>query len=146
MGFFRAYLYNGTQWTRQQSGQLPDIDEPWLMVDVHDSAYTTITYRPTGSGSGVAYLGRAPHSTAESADQEADGLVEWWARAHETSVPSGFDSKKQQIAAYLSSVDNPTTVKPGDGGQPDPAETYAELKTARFLVALGVPVPDELVR
>ncbi|RSM88717.1 hypothetical protein DMH04_08860 [Kibdelosporangium aridum] len=142
MGFSGAYLYDGTQWTRQQSGQLPDIAEPWLMVDVHDSAYTTITYRPTGSGSGVAYLGRAPRG----ADQAADGLVEWWARTHEAAGPSEFDSKKEQIAAYLSTVDNSATVKPGDGGQPDPAETYAELKTARFLVALGLPVPDELVR
>jgi hypothetical protein len=153
MGFSGTYLYDGRRWMSQERGQRPEVAEPWLMVDVHDSDFTAITYCPAGPGNGVAYLGRAPRGTlkgdktwtAADIEREAGGLVSWWARIHGSVDETGLEAKKRQIAEYLSGDGGSAEVKPGDGGQRDAAELFAELKTSRFLVALDLPVPDELV-
>ncbi len=68
-----------------EADKLPTVPEPWLLVDIHDSDIATIAYRPTGSGSGVAYLGVTPRtyfedpgaSAPSDVAREAGGLVEW---------------------------------------------------------------------
>ncbi|MEV7986869.1 hypothetical protein [Micromonospora sp. NPDC085948] len=60
---------------------------PWLLVDIHDSDSATLTYRPAGPGTGVAYLGYTPRTYFENPDasaptdavREAAGLSAWWA-------------------------------------------------------------------
>jgi hypothetical protein len=148
MGFSGAYVYSGGQWTPQEPGQRPDAAEPWLMMDVHDSDFTTVTYHPAEPGADVVYLGRPPHSAQAQADTEraAEGLARWWGRLHQTADDGEFDAKRRQIAAYLMVDPGSGEPKPGDGGEKDPAETFAELKTTRFLVALDLPVPEPLIR
>jgi hypothetical protein len=142
VGFSGTYVYSGGQWTTQERGQQPEPAEPWLMVDVVDSDFTTVTYRPAEPGTGVTYLGHGPHTDVE---REAEGLARWWARPREPSDDE-FDAKRRQIAAYLAVDPRSAGPKPGDGGETDPAEVSAELKTTRFLVALDLPVPDALIR
>jgi hypothetical protein len=150
MGFSGAYVYSGGQWTSLERRQRSEFAEPWLMVDVHDSDFTTVTYSPAEPGTGVVYLGQAPNSpqaTTSQADAEraAEGLARWWAGLHETDDEE-FDAKRRQIAAYLARDPSSDQPKPGDGGERDPAEIFAELKTTRFLVALDLPVPEALIR
>jgi hypothetical protein len=147
MGISGAYVYSGGQWTSQERGQRPDVAEPWLMVDVHDSDFTTVTYSPAEPGNDVACLGDTPQARTSRADAEraAEGLARWWAGLHEVGDEE-FDAKRRQIEAYLVVDPGSDEPKPGDGGEKDPAETHAELKTSRFLVALDLPVPDPLIR
>lgn len=38
MGVFGTYVYDGARWLEHLPDQHPDLEEPWLMVDVHDNA------------------------------------------------------------------------------------------------------------
>jgi hypothetical protein len=64
MGFFGAFMFDGRSWTPQEPGTTPtsDVAGRWLCMDIHDSDIATIAYRPTGPGSGVAYLGETPRT------------------------------------------------------------------------------------
>ncbi|WP_431946055.1 hypothetical protein [Micromonospora marina] len=87
MGFLGTYLFDEGRWTVHQPAEQAAIPEPWLLVDIHDSDIATLTYRPAGPGSGVAYLGYTPRTYSENSDasaqtdvvREAAGLSVWWA-------------------------------------------------------------------
>ena len=65
MGYFGTFLFVGQSWMEAGADEIvaPDADF-WLHVDIHDSDIATITYRPTGIGSGVTYLGYTPARTS----------------------------------------------------------------------------------
>lgn len=132
----------------------PTIPEPWLLVDIHDSDIATITYRPPGPGSGVAYLGDTPRTYFENPDasaptdaaREAAGLGAWWAHQHGRTSGTEREAKEAELAAYLAEDLNPADIDHDDDDDPDDAEVFVEVKTARFLAALDLPVPDDLPR
>jgi hypothetical protein len=136
MGFDGTYLYDGENWAPHARDRQPDAAEPWLLVDIRDNV-TTITYRPSGGGSGVAHL-RTGDTQRADVSAEAAGLTDWWALRHPDDP--AYAEKKAQIADYLS---GPGANAPAD--ETDYSEVYVELKTSRFLVALDLPVPDVLL-
>ncbi|MDQ1292622.1 MAG: hypothetical protein QG608_502 [Actinomycetota bacterium] len=89
----------------REGGESPDNAEPWLLVDIHDSDIATITYRPAGLGTGVAYLGCAPRTYFEDLQasaptdvaREAAGLATWWASTH----PGVGDAERNVVEAAL---------------------------------------------
>jgi hypothetical protein len=113
MGFFGTYLYAQNRWSEHSAGFLPTVTEPWLLVDIHDSDFTIVTYRPAGPGSGVAYLGITPRdyfedpTASEPTDVtgEAAGLAFWWTQMHST----GDGAKAGQLATFLA-ADEPAGV------------------------------------
>src|SRR6185369_891340 len=90
VGFFGTYLYHDAIWTSHRPDVMPGVSPPWLVVDIHDSDVTTVTYQPAGPGTGVAYLGYTPRTYFERDDasaptdvqREASGLALWWAELH----------------------------------------------------------------
>jgi hypothetical protein len=60
-GFFGRYVFDGRTWHNAdpEADQAPDIGALWLSVDIHDSDFATVRYKPSGPGSGTAYLGKA---------------------------------------------------------------------------------------
>jgi len=152
MGFFGRFHFDGTAWTEPDDDPRP----PWLSVDIHDSDIATITYEPAGPGTGIAYLGETPRSYFEEEDAseptdtaaEAAGLAAWWAELHDEGA---VGTKERELVAYLAEDTDPDQVEeededPDDLDEVDDAEIFVEVKTARFLAALDLPVPDELVR
>lgn len=109
MGFFGAYLFDGHRWTAHQPAEQPTIAEPWLLVDIHDSDIATVTYRPVGPGSGVAYLGHTPRTYFENPDasaptdvaREAAGLGAWWAQQRGGASDTERSAKEAGLTAYL---------------------------------------------
>ncbi|CAM3739030.1 hypothetical protein KIPE111705_22485 [Kibdelosporangium persicum] len=143
MGYSGTLLYDGRQWTRWRSGDTPDVAGPWLVVDVHDSEFTTLEYHPEGPGSGVAHLGDTPADVTVDVPREARGLAAWWAEVHGETDDEAVRRTESVITDYL--VDRQAR-RGHDGDEVDEGEVYAEIRTTRLLVALGLPVPDELVR
>jgi hypothetical protein len=76
MAFSGTYLYDGTAWTPHERDRQPDVAEPWLLVGLNGNT-TTLTYRPTGRGSGVTHL-RAGDSQLDepNVSVEAAGLAD----------------------------------------------------------------------
>ncbi|MDG4750289.1 hypothetical protein O7630_05015 [Micromonospora sp. WMMD718] len=159
MGFFGTYLFNGHRWTAHHPAEQPTIPEPWLLVDIHDSDIATITYRPPGPGSGVAYLGDTPRTYFENPDasaptdaaREAAGLGAWWAHQHGRAGGTEREAKEADLAVYLAEDLDPADIDldhddDEDDEGLDDAEIFVEVKTARFLAALDLPVPDDLPR
>lgn len=147
MGFFGTYHFDGTAWSETDPDGGLSGSEPWLWVDVYDSDFATLRYGPAGSGTGTSYLGLTPRiyfdSTNASAPtdvgREARGLVEWWASRHPDASGADQEAKEAEIASFLASDDEPPDDEPADD-----ADIFVEIKTARFLVAMGLPLPDEL--
>ncbi|MEV4314825.1 hypothetical protein [Actinocrispum sp. NPDC049592] len=126
MAFSGTLLYENGTWTSVDRDTRPDSADPWLKVDVQDTA--TITYGPAPDG--VVHLG-------DTAEEAADGLVQWWARTRDSA--EGIDDKRRKIAEYL--AEPLDRAKAGE----DAGAAYIEIKTSRFLVALDLPVPDALL-
>lgn len=154
MGFFGTYLYDGSQWMEHSIDRSPGIAEPWILVDIHDGDITAIMYSPTGPGSGVAYLGYTPRTYFEDEKasaptdvaREAAGLVAWWAQLRGGASDSERRAKQNELAGYLAEDIDPSDIDVG-GAHDDElndAEIFVEIKTAHFLGALDLPVPDEL--
>jgi hypothetical protein len=163
MGFFGTYLYEDGAWRsgvvtpshdelwRPLRVEAPVAGEPWLLVDIHDSDITTITYRPTGPGTGTAYLGYTPRSYFErdgasaptDVPREAAGLASWWRQVHAAADAS---DKEAEIAAFLAHDLGPSEDDDDDTEDEDldDAEVFVEVKTAQFLAALGLPLPADL--
>ncbi|RAS69063.1 hypothetical protein C8D87_1021141 [Lentzea atacamensis] len=151
VGFFGTYAYEHGQWKTLSEGELPPLDEPSLWIDIHDSDITSVVYAPAGPGSGVAYLGLTPRTYFENPNasdptdvlREAAGLAAWWALHN-----SGDATAKQaELLGYLAADENPDDVEWDEGEDVDAiddAEVFVEVKTARFLAALGLPVPYDL--
>lgn len=152
MGFFGGYIFDGSTWHGfdPDSGQNPDIAEPWLSADIHDSDFATVLYEPAGPGSGTAYLGCTPRiyfgdesaSAPTDALREAAGLASWLARQR---VVSDEAELRELIASFLA-ADIEDQLPDHDAGPADDdlGGTFVEAKVARFLKAVGLPVPDEL--
>ncbi|MEU8328636.1 hypothetical protein [Micromonospora sp. NPDC048839] len=153
MGFFGTYLFAEGRWTAQAPGQQATSPEPWLLVDIHDSDIATLTYRPAGPGSGVAYLGYTPRTYFESPDasaptdvvREAAGLSEWWAQHRGGSSDTERSAKEGEITTFLAEDLDPADMDDDDDDD-DGDDTFVDVKTARLLTALDLPVPDDLSR
>ncbi|ALG06158.1 hypothetical protein [Kibdelosporangium phytohabitans] len=143
MGLFGTYLYDGDSWTAHDADIRPESTGPWLMVDVHDSDIAIISYHPPGPGTGVAYIGVTPRvyfddenaSDPTDVAREAEGLAAWREELGVSPVTS------DDLVDFLAE-DDPE--KWGDDEDEDEVESFVEAKTAEFLTALNVPVPDDL--
>ncbi|HEX7305567.1 hypothetical protein [Lentzea sp.] len=152
MGFFGTYAFEHGEWKTLSEGELPPLSEPSLWIDIHDSDITSVVYTPAGPGSGVAYLGLTPRTYFENPNasdptdvlREASGLAAWWAL-----VSSGSDvvAKQAEILGFLAEDENPDEFEwdeSEDIDEIDDGEVFVEVKTARFLAALDLPLPAEL--
>ncbi|MEU7478957.1 hypothetical protein AB0A63_23430 [Lentzea sp. NPDC042327] len=143
VGFFGTYAYENGSWTTLSEGELPPLTEPWLWIDIHDSDITSVVYAPAGPGTGVAYLGLTPRTYFENpgasdptdVSREAAGLAAW----------AGHVSA-EEIRGFLAEDEDPDSFSwdEEDVDAFDGAEVFVEVKTARFLAAMGLPVPYEL--
>ena len=151
MGFFGTYAYEHGSWKTLSEGELPPLDEPSLWIDIHDSDITSVVYAPVGPGSGVAYLGLTPRTYFENPNasdptdvlREAAGLAAWWALHNSGDVAA----KQAEILGFLASDENPDDFEwneDEDVDMIDDGEVFVEVKTQRFLAALGLPVPYDL--
>ncbi|WP_089953195.1 hypothetical protein [Lentzea xinjiangensis] len=152
MGFFGTYAYEHGSWKTLSEGELPPLEEPFLWIDIHDSDITSVVYAPAGVGSGVAYLGLTPRTYFENPNasdptdvlREAAGLAAWWA----SQSPSGDAAAKQaELLAYLAADENPDGFEwdeSEDVDEIDDGDVFVEVKTARFLAALDLPVPYDV--
>jgi hypothetical protein len=151
VGFFGTYAFEHGQWKTLSEGELPPLDEPFLWIDIHDSDITSVVYAPAGPGSGVAYLGLTPRtyfanpnaSDPTDVAREAAGLTAWWALHHEGDAVA----KQAEILGYLAEDEDPDDFEwdeAEDVDAIDGGEVFVEVKTARFLAALGLPVPYDL--
>ena len=148
MGFFGLYLYEAGRWSELGLDAEPTAREPWLLVRIHDSDIGTVAYAPTGPGTGVAFLGYTPRiyfedvtaSAPTDPDREARGLAAWWAAGHPEANGAARVAKEGELRAFLAA-----DIPPGDGEDEDEdlddAEVFVEIKAARFIRALGLPVP-----
>ena len=150
MGFFGTYLYDGEQWLEAHPDNRPAGDGAWLMIDIHDSDFTAVTYHPAPPGAGLAFLGTTPRAyfedDAASAPtdvlREAAGLAAWWADRHPGDDRVAMEAT---VLGFLA-PDVESEDDEADVDHLDDAETFVEVKTARFLTALDLPLPAELDR
>jgi hypothetical protein len=151
MGFFGTYLFDGRQWWEHDPEEEPSIAEPWLLVDIHDSDIATVRFAPSGRGSGIAYLGFTPRtyfaddSASESIDvaREAEGLAEWWGQLHVNADEVAKAAKARQVIGFLA-CDDDSGERDDQRSETDDADIFVEVKTARFLRALGLSLPEGL--
>lgn len=150
MGFFGTYLFDGTRWVEPDPGQMPDVDEPWLYMDIHDSDIAGVMYEPAGPGSGEAFLGYTPRTYFEDESassptdvvRESEGLAAWWAGLHGETGDAARTAKASELRAFLAEDDAHHEDIPDD--ELDDADVFVETKAARFICALGLPLPDGL--
>jgi hypothetical protein len=156
MGFSGTYLYD-EQWHDATPDIRPTGGGPWMLLDIHDSDFTIVTYQPAPSGAGVAYLGVTPRTyfedTAASAPtdvfREAAALAAWWAALHPGAGHDDVLTKQEQLITFLAQDVDPEDDDLDDGDERDvddldDAEVFAEIKTARFVAALDLPLPPDL--
>ncbi|MEV4135665.1 hypothetical protein AB0J72_26250 [Dactylosporangium sp. NPDC049742] len=147
MGYFGAFLFDGQFWTEVEADNSvqPDV-EFWLHVDIHDSDIATITYHPTGPGSGVAFLGFTPRTYFEDPNaslptdthREAAGLATWWADRQGGVADVDRDAMTGRLLPYLAGDD----IEPDEDDDEedlDDAEVFVEVKTDRLLALLDLP-------
>ncbi|WP_084965999.1 hypothetical protein [Thermoactinospora rubra] len=157
MGFFGTYLFDGSGWTACESDHLPDVAEPWLLIDIHASDVATVVYRPEGRGSGVAYLGYTPRTYFENDEAsaptdievEAKGLADWWAQRRGGATEAARASKESELIGFLAEDLDPSEIEydeEEDVDALDDGEIFVEVKAARFLQALDLPLPEDLAR
>jgi len=156
MGLFGAFVFDGRSWRPQVPGTTPTRDTTGrsLCVDIHDSDIATITYRPTGPGSGVAYLGATPRTYFDDPDasaptdlaREAAGLAGWWADQRGGATDAERNAQAAKLIDYLAEDGGPAEVDLDEDDEDlDDADVFVEAKAAQFLAALDLPVPDELL-
>jgi hypothetical protein len=150
VGYFGSFLFDGRGWTEADADDvhLPD-GEYWLHVNIHDSDIATITYHPTGPGSGIAYLGCTPRTYFEEPTaslptdvrREAEGLTVWWAGRRGGATDTDRVAMMARIRPYLAHDVRPEDIEfDGEEDQDlDDAEVFVEVKTDQFLVTLGLP-------
>jgi hypothetical protein len=157
VGFFGGYVFDGSTWHSfdPDSYQALDLAAPWLSVDIHDSDIATVRMTRPGPGSGAAYLGCTPRTYFEDESasaptdvlREAGGLASWLARQQGRSDEAEL---RELIASFLAGdiqeqqLDDDAAGFEDDADDLDDTEIFVEAKVARFLQAVGLPVPDEL--
>jgi hypothetical protein len=140
VGFFGNYVYTHGRWALVDADAgIPPQAGVWLSVSIHDSDFTMVRYFPPGAGNGEAFLGFTPRvyfeepsaSAPTNAPLEAVGLVSWTRAAG-----TGVAPRVEVIEAFLATDEQDDQDEDADL----PAdEVFAELKTARFVTALGLP-------
>ena len=152
VGFFGGFVFDGRGWHAFDLDSVPALTAagPRLSVYIHDSDIAWIRYQPAGPGSGNAYLGYTPKTYAQdkssqtSTDvlREASGLAFWVARQRGGSDEAGL---RDLILPFLAA--DAQEPQPGtDAGTEDDGDLdmFVEVKVAKFLAAIGLPVPDGL--
>jgi hypothetical protein len=150
MGFFGTYLFDGTAWSEVDPENVPELPEPWLFIDIHDSDVGTIAYAPAGPGTGVAYLGYTPRSyfgdeeasAPTDVEREARGLATWstpWLPEADAAV---LAARVARLEGFLA-IDDPVFDDDADATL-DEEDVFVEFKSVKLLRELGVPVPIEL--
>lgn len=157
MGFFGGYIFDGSSWQDfdPNSGQASASAVGWLSIYIYDSDIAEVRYKPTGPGSGTAYLGYTPRayyedeSASAPADvaREAAGLASWLARQQGRAD----EAQLRQVIAPFIAGDTPEQLDDieeddDDAGLEDEADIFVEAKVSRFLKAVGLPVPEGLPR
>lgn len=156
MGFFGSFVFDGRSWVPQEraTASTSDIVGRCLRVDIHDSDIAIVTYRPTGPGSGIAYLGDTPRTYFGDPDasaptdvaREAAGLAAWWADQRGGATDIERNAKAATLIAYLAEDQDPADIDlDEDDGDLDDADIFVEGKAVQLLIALDLPVPDELL-
>lgn len=148
MGFFGTYAFENGQWKTLSEGELPPLVEPFLWIDIHDSDIASVVYAPAGPGTGVAYLGLTPRTYFENPSasdptdvaREAAGLTAWWALNNSGDAVD----KQAEILGYLAEDENPDDLSLDEGVDVEDVDVFVEIKTARFLELLDLPLPTEL--
>jgi hypothetical protein len=152
VGFFGGFVFDRREWHDwdPDAGTVPLVDEPWLSLLIHDSDITTIAYAPSGSGSGVAYLGTTPRvyfgdataSAPTNTELEADALARWLTQSGRARDDADEQRVRDTIVGYLA-TDEPS--RSGDVDTDlDDADVFVEIKTVRLLRSIGLPVPEAL--
>lgn len=143
MGFFGAYLYANGRWSDVDlDGAVPTPADPWMFVVVHDSDIGTIRYAPAGVGSGEAFVGFTPRSyfEDESASRPTDTVRESRGLAAWVQGVLGSDLDAPEIESFLANDDDDLD----ESDELHAADVFAEIKLARLLAYLGLPLPAEL--
>lgn len=131
MGLFATFVFAGGEW----GGGLDAM--PRLTAKVHDSDFVTIDYAPTlAGGGGRCYVGFEPRHYFEDetasdpvdTDAEARGLAAWAAGVR------GVVVDPEVVRGLLASP---------DAGDEAP-DVFVEAALVRLLLALGLPVPEDL--
>ncbi|PPK65275.1 hypothetical protein V5P93_003713 [Actinokineospora auranticolor] len=146
MGFSGTYRYDGTRWHELEGWSQAEHPGRWLAVVIFDSDLAEVRYQPAGPGTGSAFLGYTPRdyfgdedaSAPTDVPREAAGLAAWWADGDDAA---DTDGKAGEIEGFLAADDAPH-VHP----KTDDADLFVEIKAARFLTALGLPLPPALAR
>ena len=127
----------------------------WLSVHIHDSDFAIVRYQPAGPGSGTAYLGCTPRTYFEDESasaptdvlREAEGLATWLAQQQGTSDTAEL---RELVASFLADdaweqllADDADFAD--DTGDPDDEDVFVEVKVSRFLNAVSLPAPAELL-
>jgi hypothetical protein len=159
--FFGTYLFEGRR--RSASDDPRVASEPWLFLNIYDGDIATVMYRPSSSATGLAFLGITPRSyfDDDSASPpcnvalEARGLASWWAVMNPNSRESERTAKEDELRGLLAPDTTPYDLDIGAQPLPndfhhatdgvfDTASIGVEVKAARFLATLGLPLPDDL--
>lgn len=150
VGFTGGFRFDGQTWTECECDHRPAESEAWtLLLRVLDSDFAIVEYPLSGTAFGSAYLGAppSPHGgpvlTEADSAREAAALAGLWAR-REGVGEARRDTKAAEIVGLFA-----TDASREAGGRrdlDDVAEIFAEVKAARLLLALDIPVPEGLPR
>jgi hypothetical protein len=130
MGFFGQFRFSNGAWGSDSK------EEPYLLIDVHDSDLASIEYAPvTGGASGRCFLGFEPRHYFDDpeANDPVDLALEVQALAEWARVATGAVVDTNSVQALLADP---------EGGVP--AEPFLEETLVRLLDALELPIPAEL--
>lgn len=131
MGLFATFVFADGTWDGAPDGT------PRLTAKVHDSDFVTVDYAPAlADGSGRCYVGFEPRHYFEDdtasdpvdVDAEARGLAAWAADVRGTVVDPDV------IRPLLASPD----------AADESPDVFVEAALVRLLLALGLPVPEDL--
>lgn len=126
MGLFARFTHSGGQWR----GAGPT-EEPYLLIEVHDSDIATVDYRPATHGTGRFFLGTEPRvyfgdDTANAPvdrEAEAEGFSQWAGRVH------GRDIDPADVFALMANE--------GEA----PLDDFVEETVDRLLDLVALPLP-----
>lgn len=147
LGYFGIFRFHDGEWVQHDDRPDPTV-EPWLLVDIYDSDLAMIDYAPKGRGSGEAFIGCPLTSinpgervlTREDSTREAAGLADWWEHRQGSVSPERKAAKERELVDYFAEdAKGEADYEPADTG-----EVYVEVKTGRFIAALGLPEIDDL--